>query len=1265
MDRRPTSLSSRYGWSRNERGRALRQHERTVPRPCCSQCRPPRLSGANHLGLSQGGSGDMADGVGPPHLADGTDLERWADQRSAQADLPRLVRRLIRHENDQVQRVEMRGGEGVGLPGYDGIVEATRATSFVPDGLSVWEMGTSEDPAGKATDDYKTRTADPLGVDMATTTFVFATPRRWRKKKDWEQKRREEGKWRDVRVLDADDIEQALEESAAVRIWLSELLGMPALGVATIEEWWRRFSNGFDPTLTPSVVLAGREDRAAALLRRLSVDVGRTFIKAASVDDGLAFAACSMMAQGAEASEPMLSRSLLVHDGVTLRRLDSTSSLLILLPYEEDLQREAQLVENHHVVFVVTDGDADIELPPLDHLALEAVLRAAGVPEADLSQYVRAGNKSLLALQRVATRFGQPDPDQWSQDLSERVVRRAWLAAAEDSWRTARHTIRDADLEALERAVQNVIGAVDPRLELPPDERWSAAIYGNVRVHSSDLRKGLGRSIALMGARGDEVRLSGGRSARQWAERVVWSLLGRADEDRSAQLWASIEDVLPLLAEAAPDVFLRAVAEAASGPQPLVRELFQDQDDAWHASSAHTGLLWALECVAGSRRHLGFAAELLASLAEIDPGGKLSNRPAASLRDVFRPWLPQTSAPAETRVMTLDALLQRHRDVTWDLLIALLPEHSAVGMHTYKPLFRDWPGEGERTVTYGEFFSMVDAVAERIMHLATKEPTRWIDVIPEFDRLPEVWRRESIAALEAMDRDDLDSEALVALWNAIEDFVRKHRQYPDADWSLSEEWLTPLAAIGERLRPPLATELHRWLFDSWHPDIGVSVRDDFTAFEVELQRAREDAVVQILNEQGFGAATELATTVQLPWAVGSALASVNDEHDYEALSLLDSEDARLVQFADGFARGRGGGAVTAIRPWVERFVGRPLVQARLLQTVADVTDAWELIPELGTDVEKAYCAEFVPYGRGADFPHATEVARQLLRHGRAAMAINALSLYAERLADGVDVHVVLDALTQLGTVEAPEIGRVSEHDLTRLLDYLRSRGVDETEVARLEWKFLPALHYESRAPSLQRLLARDPATFVQLIELAFKPASSKARSEPRDVDRNLASNAYRLLREWRVVPGTREDGSVDAAALQGWLDEVRALLTQSDRLEIGELQVGEVLAHSPTDPDGTFPTRAVREVLETMPNDRLERGFTIGLFNKRGVTSRGMTGGGMLEYDIANRYEGWAEAVEATYPRTAGALRSVAAAYREEGRRNDEEARRFLEGLDR
>ncbi len=127
----------------------------------------------------------MAPSAGLPHLAGASELERWADTRSAQADLPILVRRLVRAENDQVQRVEMRGGEGVGLTGYDGFVEATRSTPFVPDGLSVWEMGVGGDPEKKAQSDYRTRTKNPNGVDRASTTFVFVTPRRMIPRGQW------------------------------------------------------------------------------------------------------------------------------------------------------------------------------------------------------------------------------------------------------------------------------------------------------------------------------------------------------------------------------------------------------------------------------------------------------------------------------------------------------------------------------------------------------------------------------------------------------------------------------------------------------------------------------------------------------------------------------------------------------------------------------------------------------------------------------------------------------------------------------------------------------------------------------------------------------------------------------------------------------------------------------------------------------------------------------------------------------------------------
>lgn len=1253
---------------------------------------------------------------GLPHLADATDLDRWADTRSAQADLPRLVRRLIRSENDQVQRVEMRGGEGVGLTGYDGFVEASRATPFVPEGLSVWEMGVGGDPGAKAQRDYRSRTDNPQGIDPAEHTFVFVTPRRWEEKKDWEQRKRDEGIWRDVRVLDSDDIELALDVSPAVQVWLSELLGLEPLGATSIEDWWGRYSRGFDPTMTPEVVLAGRADQAANLVRRIAEDVGRTFIRAVSVDDGLAFAACSMMAVPPEDAEPILARSLLVHDGVTLRRLDRTSSLLILLPYEEGLQREAHLVENHHVVFVITDpdGDVDIELPPHDHWALQAALTEAGVPTENLERYVRAGTKSLVALRRVATKFGQRDPEEWATDLADRALRRAWLAGGWsqsrsgddevlaslcdigpdelderlqgairradplftrvgstwavasplDSWRTARGAITDGDLTALERSVQTVLGSVDPRLELPAEDRWAAAMHGKAPVHSSNLRKGLARSLALLGTRGDDVRLAGGRSAREWAERIALNLFTRANEDKTAQLWTSLADVLPLLAEAAPDAFLRAISEATTSADPLAKRLFQDTDDRWNVSSPHSGLLWAIEAVAWSEQHMAYAAETLAALAEIDPGGRLSNRPSASLHAVFRAWSPQTSASLDARIQTLANLTGRHPEASWDLLLALFPSSHEVGMQSHTPEFRDWATE-TTPATRADLIATLEAAASHVLRFAQDDATLWEQIVPKFDRLPPDARSEAVAAMSVLTADDLTPEQRNALWEELNGYIRHHREYAGAQWSLSEEWLGQLAAVADHLKPTKPADAHRWLFDDWHPDIGVPV-DDLRRYDVELAARREEAIIEVFADEGLIGVRRLAASVQLPWDAGSALAETTETVDAEVMGDLDSEDQATRQFADGFARRRLLGSLDAIRSWAAQFDSRPLLQSRLFQFAEDAPAAWDALSDYDEAVRDTYWSEFSPYGRGADFTHLNEAVQNLLKHGRSAIAVDALSMYAARNGNDVDEDLVIQALQEFGNHHEPEARSVSAYDITRLLSYLKDRGIDEARIALLEWRYLPLLQHDGKMPALQRLLSRDPRTFVQMIEMVFRPASARNEEnvEQSSGDATLATNAYRLLREWKVVPGTNDDGVVEAEDLRAWLDEARLLLEEADRLEIGELQIGEVLAHSPEDADGTFPSLPVREILEAAPDERLARGFSIGVFNKRGVTSRGMTEGGQQEYDLADQYAAWAEAVQASHPRTAAALRDIADSYREEGRRNDEEARRFLEGMD-
>ena len=66
--------------------------------------------------------------------------------------------------------------------GWSGFVFAARRTTFVPEGESGWEMGTSLDPAKKVNGDNQARVENPCEVDPARTTFVFVKSPRWAKK---------------------------------------------------------------------------------------------------------------------------------------------------------------------------------------------------------------------------------------------------------------------------------------------------------------------------------------------------------------------------------------------------------------------------------------------------------------------------------------------------------------------------------------------------------------------------------------------------------------------------------------------------------------------------------------------------------------------------------------------------------------------------------------------------------------------------------------------------------------------------------------------------------------------------------------------------------------------------------------------------------------------------------------------------------------------------------------------------------------------------
>jgi hypothetical protein len=709
----------------------------------------------------------------------------------ARAELARLVRSLIVQTNDQVVLLEMRAGEGSQVAGYDGIVQATRGTPFVPEGRSVWELGTGGDPAAKASSDYRNRTKNPLGESQSEATFVFITPRSWPKKQAWIARRKKAGcPWKDIWVIDVDGIEAALEQAVGLHFVFSEQLGKPALGVTGIEEWWQRFSTISNPALSPEMVLSGRRDDASAFLRLLEEDVRTTSINAASTDDVLTFVAAAILSAAEDRRLDLMARTLIVRDAHSLRMLDVGAKLLILLPYEEELLREALLIRAHHVVLLAPrDHPADITLSALDQGEFTRLLRSAGVGDSRATDLARAAGRSIVAFQGQAAPRGARIRPQWMAWFESRTLRRAWLAGAwsqlrsgdveamtdllgqpfddvegeirsaaggddplftvvgqvwavaspEATWDFCRTRLTRGDLGQLERMVQTVLGAIDPALALPIEERWMASVHGKSRVHSTNLRSGLATTLAVLGSLGESVNLGGGVTARSWSERMVGQLLVRANEDSTGHFWTSLTDVLPLLAEAAPEQFLREVQKGAMGTGAVLAKLFTDDKGALTTSSAHPGLLWALEVVAWSPQHLALTAEALARLVELDPDGQLSNRPLNSLLGVFRPWMPQTSATPEARLAVLESLIERHGEVGWSLLLGLLPEVRGFAVPASAPRFRSWAREVAE-VPVEEYWQVVDGVIAQLLKLVETDPDRWPALIARLPDMPATQR---------------------------------------------------------------------------------------------------------------------------------------------------------------------------------------------------------------------------------------------------------------------------------------------------------------------------------------------------------------------------------------------------------------------------------------------------------------------------------------------------------------------------------------------
>jgi excisionase family DNA binding protein len=1246
-----------------------------------------------------------------PELVDGTQLSHWAATRDAHDRFPELVRRLLA-STPGITNVSVRSGEGVAAPGWDGRAESV-GTAYLPSGSLCLEFGVGSQPKMKADEDYEKRRDDPQGVVPAGATFVFITARRWPGAATWARARRSESIFSDVQVLDADDLEGWLQATPAVHHWVSELLGRQPRDAETLERWWARFQARTDPALPAALFLAGRDQEREQLIEFLAAPPRVITVQAVWRDEAIAFVCATIDAMEREASKsvqpPLIVSSAEVWDRVVLQ-----PGRMTLLPLFENPDIATAQQRGHHVVLPLgreqVARGSRIELPRPHRQGAGEALEAAGVGSDRAYELAALARRSMPSLVRTLARDPRIARPAWSQlppaaIFAPLVLVGAWTASqidthavsrmADEQWsvieRTLLHwhstgdppfvrsgtqwhlaspeeaflVLRDAltssDLERWRQSGAEVLLETDPTLELPPEDRPMAAVKGVTRGHSPVLRRGLAEGIALVGSVGDE-HLSDGASGADHARRVVREILSRARGDASGQLWRSLADVLPLLAEAAPEVVLDAVHDDLDRDEPLLASMFQDADQSsWlYSSSPHTGLLWALETLCWSPEFLLEATRALARLQLVDPGGRLSNRPLESLHSVLAGWIRHTAAPLDLKVRAVEQISRQMPDVGWRLVLALWPSPNTVLSPPSVPRFHDWKPES-RTVLISEWIEYIGHLVRLAIDLAGADAERWAELSDRLDQLPPGERARLLEALDSFaDPNALDSQQRLLLWERLHTEVARHRRFATADWSMDDESLSAMQAIADRLEPTSSVERFGYLFD-WHPDLPDVDPDDHAAYDATLLELRTQAVNETLDTGSAEGLRNLAerspVPSQLGWVVGAV---ASEELTPELLTWLDSENPKLLEVAGSWASRKLQDKGVA---WLLEALGRPETtppsrRRAIALRVPSTSEFWDALAQVDAELLRTYWKGMHPLRvRPED---ASRAVRELLGHGRAWAAVDLLATSMHRPADGsssVTPALLEEVLAAALTSDPNAEGRVQSlgYEIGLLLDYLEADGTDVERLERYEFVFFRLLEHHRQPRALFAALSRDPARFVELISRVYR-----GKNEPRrrlsEQEETLAHLAWWVLQHWRGLPGRREDGTVDGEHLEQWVRDARLAFAETDRADIGDEQIGQVLAASPPGNDTIWPAEPVRDILEAIGSPSIETGVHVGAVSDRGVTSRGVYEGGQQERALAARYRQWAKQTAGSWPRTARVLRGLAETYERQAQHNDAQA---------
>ncbi|OSQ46951.1 HigA family addiction module antitoxin [Thalassospira alkalitolerans] len=1076
-------------------------------------------------------------------------IATWPEKLDARPLLPAFLRRLVHTTGAMVTEADFPAYDLSQRHGWDGRVVCEAPNAWVPAGTSGWEFGCDARPKPKADKDYNERSKLPER-ERLETTFVFVTPRNWPKKAEWVDAKRAEGKWKDVRAYDANDLEQWLENSPPAQAWLADILGIPKDGCQTLDEYWRGWARVANPEINPAIFRNVVEKNAGRIEQWLQSSTSQPLIiSASSKEEGVAFLAAAT--QLTENLEILGEQAIFFNSPEPMKKLAGIKSEMIPVIHSGELDNHAVSLLPERKFVIVTDRNLgvdgnSIEVSPPNYESFQEAIKEMKLDEGRHASIIRGSSRSPTILRRLLARTPGLKTPSWAQNpeyarwmipfvllgrwrwgnVSDREIvslvadvpvnivgqRLTELSALDDapilqegdvggvasrleSLSAVAAYISEDDLERFLFVAECVLEEDDPSLDLEKSERWTAAIYGKVREYSGTVRRSIADALILLAVHGPKV-LGGKRGGS--VEWQVASLVRRLLTDRNPRVWLSQQNDLPCYAEAAPDAFLEIVEDELKKDTPAIDGLFEPAESGLFSGCDRTGMLWALEVLAWNPARLNRVILILAELCRYPIDDNWVNKPTGSIRDILLPWRPHTMASQNQRIEVLKSLCSRYPKVGWSFCMSQLSAMPSVTSGSYEPRWRDETNENSRVLTNKDVFDFRRMCLDLML--------AW----PKFDF-------ENLKGLVEL-LDDVADDDRDVIYSHIDNWLTSKPPQPEIA-ALREHvrirTMTQRARrhkthsnntknghqLYARLEPSDLLQRHLWLFaKTWIEYSGDELgADDFDhdAREKWISEERAKALQEVQAALGYDGIFELCTLGDAANMVGWTLGQHVMSHE-ELLAFVAAAINGHARFDQQKLDQCASGALHQLTDdKLERFLadtsqaleekGRPSAVIRLHMLAPFGRKNWDMVAKLGAQSEQQYWRSVnVGWGRFDDVD-LNYCVEKLMAAERPRAAFFSSRFDCESLKTKTLVTLLHDMATK--DTEPDEHYRWQSHDIVSAFEVLEGRDdVNSAKLAQLEFMYVRAIgsHSGFKFTNLSREVANSPQTFFHLVALCFR-----------------------------------------------------------------------------------------------------------------------------------------------------------------------------------